>query len=134
MKAAREHLGLNQDGLAQAVGVSKRGIQANERQISVPGGEVICGMVQLGINANWLLTGEGPMLLRDLVHQVELSELEDQPLPATAETLDATVLAVCIRGIIEARPEATPAQIAHHAIEFYQRLMHMEAGQDTDAA
>ena len=67
IKAARDSLGLSQDGLALAVGVSKRGIQSNERQISVPGGEVICGMVHLGINANWLLTGEGPMLLADLV-------------------------------------------------------------------
>ena len=29
----------------------------------MPGGKVICGLVRLGINANWLLTGEGPMLL-----------------------------------------------------------------------
>lgn len=67
IKAARESLGLSQDGLALAVGGSKRGIQDNEARNRVPGGEVICGMVRLGINANWLLTGEGPMRIADLV-------------------------------------------------------------------
>lgn len=66
MKEARTALGLSQEGLATAVGGSKRGIQNNEALKSVPGGEVICGLVGLGINANWLLTGEGPMLLADL--------------------------------------------------------------------
>lgn len=62
MKAAREALRLTQDGLAKAVGGSKRGIQENEARNRVPGGDVIAGMVRLGINANWLLTGEGEML------------------------------------------------------------------------
>lgn len=66
MKAARAVLGLSQDGLAKAVGGSKRGIQGNEANNRVPGGEVICGLIDLGINANWLLTGEGPMLLSEL--------------------------------------------------------------------
>lgn len=66
MKAAREALGLTQEGLAKAVGGSKRGIQENEARNRVPGGEVVAGMVELGINANWLLTGEGPMRLADL--------------------------------------------------------------------
>lgn len=63
MKAAREAIGLTQVGLATAVGGSKRGIQENEARNRVPGGEVVAGMVRLGINANWLLTGEGDMLL-----------------------------------------------------------------------
>ena len=66
MKAARDVLGLTQDGLAKAVGGSKRGIQENEARNRVPGGEVVFGMVRLGINANWLLTGQGPMLLAEL--------------------------------------------------------------------
>ena len=64
MKAARELIGLTQDGLAKAVGGSKRGIQENEARNRVPGGEVVAGMVRLGVNANWLLAGEGDMLLQ----------------------------------------------------------------------
>lgn len=63
MKAAREAIGLTQVGLAKAVGGSRRGIQENEARNRVPGGAVVAYMVRLGINANWLLTGEGDMLL-----------------------------------------------------------------------
>ena len=63
MRVAREHLGLSQQELADKLGGSKRGLQDNEARNRVPGGEVIYGFVLLGINANWLLTGEGPMLL-----------------------------------------------------------------------
>jgi len=66
MRQAREHLGLSQQELANSIGVSKRGIQDNETRNRVPGGEVINGFVDLGINANWLLTGEGEMLLSDV--------------------------------------------------------------------
>jgi len=66
MRVAREFLGLSQQGLADQLGVSKRGIQDNETRNRVPGGDVINGFVRLGINANWLLTGDEPMLLKDL--------------------------------------------------------------------
>jgi len=65
MKVARVSLGLTQEGLADAVGGSKRGIQDNEARNRVPGGEVITGFIRLGINPVWLLTGEGAMLLSD---------------------------------------------------------------------
>lgn len=66
MKAAREALRLTQEGLAKAVGGSKRGIQENEARNRVPGGDVVAGMVRLGINANWLLTGSGEMLVSEV--------------------------------------------------------------------
>lgn len=66
MKLARVSLGLTQEGLADAVGGSKRGIQDNEARNRVPGGEVIAGFIGLGINPVWLLTGEGAMLLSDV--------------------------------------------------------------------
>lgn len=87
MKAARAVLGLSQDGLAKAVGGSKRGIQDNEARNRVPGGEVICGLIDLGINANWLLTGEGPMLLADL------------QVPASATAIDQEILATVIESV-----------------------------------
>lgn len=106
MKAAREALGLTQDGLAQAVGGSKRGIQNNEALKSVPGGEVICGLVCLGINANWLLTGEGPMLLKDLA-----------PEPKPAE-INAGALSAIIRGLASAG--VPPEKLGMAAIRAYQ--------------
>lgn len=43
---------------------------------------MIFGLVRLGINANWLLTGEGPMLLKDLA--VSSSALAPAALDLTA--------------------------------------------------
>lgn len=63
LKSARAALGLTQAQMAEQSGVSARGYQGYEDGRSVPGGEVVAGMVRLGINANWLLTGEGDMLL-----------------------------------------------------------------------
>lgn len=72
LQIARNYLSLSQEAMAEAIGSKKRGYQDNERDRSTPGGKVIEGFVRLGINANWLLTGEGPMLKADL-------SADDQP-------------------------------------------------------
>ena len=42
---------------------SLKNYEASQR---IPGGEAIAALMHAGINANWLLTGEGPMLMADL--------------------------------------------------------------------
>lgn len=120
IRAARESLGMTQEALATAISVSVRGIQSNERQISVPGGEVICGLIQLGINANWLLTGEGPMRLSDLVAPVPQAAPSPPP-----QDLNQTYLSIAIQGVLEARPELAPAQQARLAADIYLRFQSM---------
>ncbi|CAJ0684633.1 helix-turn-helix domain-containing protein [Ralstonia mannitolilytica] len=66
LKEARQILGLSQQVLAEKIGSSKTGIQANEAGSSVPGGAVIIGLMKLGISANWLLMEEGPARLADV--------------------------------------------------------------------
>ncbi|MCV6588304.1 MAG: helix-turn-helix domain-containing protein [Marinobacterium sp.] len=66
LQQARKALELSQDAIADSIGSKKRGYQENERGRSFPGGKVIEGFVRLGINANWLLTGQGPMMVSDL--------------------------------------------------------------------
>lgn len=65
LKRARAHTGLNQTDFARQVGLSMRGYQAQERAIARPSFAVLEKFAELGINANWLLTGEGEMLLND---------------------------------------------------------------------
>lgn len=64
LRAARIALGLKQEELAAQSGVSGRSYQGYEAGRSIPGGEALEGLIRAGINANWLLTGEGDMLLR----------------------------------------------------------------------
>ena len=111
MKAARGHLGLTQDGLAKVVGSSKRGIQENEALKSVPGGEVLAGFVRAGINANWLLIGEGPMLLADLVPSVV----------KTAESrINVDALEAIIEGALRITPNAPASDIASFSARLYK--------------
>ncbi len=114
MKAAREALGLTQDGFARAVGGSKRGIQENEARNRVPGGEIIAGMVRLGINANWLLTGEGPMLLADLSAPAPTG-----PMPA----INVDCLEALIEGTLRIAPNAPPAAIAAQIASIYKGFL-----------
>jgi DNA-binding transcriptional regulator YiaG len=66
MKAAREALGLSQARFSELYGHKLRTYQKNEAGVSEPGVCLAESFVRAGINANWLLTGDGPMLLADL--------------------------------------------------------------------
>ncbi len=61
LKRVREELGYTQKDIAEAVGGKLRSWQDYEAGKKMPGGGVIMGLSRLGINANWVLTGEGPM-------------------------------------------------------------------------
>lgn len=65
LKEARLALGLKQPELSKAIGAKLRGYQENESGRSTPRSDVITGFIGLGVNANWLLTGNGEMLIRD---------------------------------------------------------------------
>jgi transcriptional regulator with XRE-family HTH domain len=61
LKRARESLGYTQKKIASFVSVSVQMWRAYEAGSSVPGGNVFEGLARLGLNVNWLLTGEGDM-------------------------------------------------------------------------
>ncbi len=86
LKTARAALKLSQKEVAAQSGVSPRGYQGYEDGRSIPGGEAIAGLVRLGINANWLLTGEGPMLLADL--RASAGELDQARLLLALQAVD----------------------------------------------
>ncbi|PWG62818.1 hypothetical protein DEM34_10650 [Spiribacter halobius] len=52
-------LGYTQSGIARECGSKLRSWQDYEAGVRTPGAQVIAGLARLGINANWLLTGEG---------------------------------------------------------------------------
>lgn len=93
LKAFRAAIALKQEEMAAQSGVSYSVYQKYELGRSIPGGEAIAGFVRLGINANWLLTGDGPMLLADL-HSAPSGALDmnrlQMALQATEEGLSDT--------------------------------------------
>ncbi len=94
---ARQHLGQSQQGMGQLLGISKNSWQLYESGNQNPGSQIIAALVERGINANWLLAGEGPMLISELYDQAgspvdmeilegiltglaEIEELEGEPM------------------------------------------------------
>lgn len=103
LKEARAALGLTQKELCTLVEMPLPSLRDYELCKRIPGGEAIGGLVRAGINANWLLTGEGPMLLADLA----------APAPGQAASpLDSETLAYVIEEvekILTARRLTLPA-------------------------
>lgn len=147
LKAARAALGLTQTEMAAQSGVSARGYQGYEDGRSVPGGEVITNLVRLGINANWLLTGEGPMLLSDLMERpgspvrAEIEKMKSekrdlaefmrlkvqqvsgafyaQPAPPKVPKINAEALGAMLEAACMAHPNVSRSRQAALAAEFY---------------
>ena len=113
IKAARNALGLTQDALAKLAGApSKAGLQHNEAGRAMPGGQMIGTLVAAGVNANWLLTGDGSMLLADLASPTAAP-------PPIAINVDALVQAFCV-SMQTAKKGETVEQTARRAVVFYQ--------------
>lgn len=96
LKTAREALGLKISAMADELGMSFPGYRDNENGKRVPKSTVIEGFLRLGINANWLLTGQGPMMLADQAAQPATPASEAEP----AET-DLDLLSDCIQAVDE---------------------------------
>lgn len=90
LKQWRETCGIKQAEAPSKYGVPASSYQKYELGLSAPGAEAIEAFVRAGINANWLLTGEGPMLLADLT-----------PKPSVPR-INVPALSAIIRGLIEA--------------------------------
>lgn len=89
LRVFRESKSLPQIKLAAAVGGTIRGIQDNELGKSAPNSKVLYGLALMGLNVNWLLTGEGPMLIGDLALRGSRPPKIDQEILAYAiEALD----------------------------------------------
>lgn len=65
LKVAREALGKNQKELSAIIHVSARAWQGYEDGSNIPGSAVIEPLSKIGFNANWFLTGKGPMWRED---------------------------------------------------------------------
>lgn len=66
LKQARSALGMTQKEWCEASGMKLPSLRDYELCKRIPGGEALSLYARAGINLNWLLTGEGPIRLRDL--------------------------------------------------------------------
>lgn len=118
LKVWRKTTGLQQEEAAAHLGLSPSTYQNYERGTRRPDTDGWEKFVRAGINANWLLTGEGPMLLADLLSQQHTS----MPLSPAAPRINVDALEAILEGILIADPKATAAHIAGLAASIYQRV------------
>lgn len=141
LKAARAALGLTQVQMAEQSGVSARGYQGYEDGRSVPGGEALSGMVRAGVNANWLLTGDGEMLLQGASggphqgsgSQVQYLVSEPPPAPQAPPVVDSAFLRLCLGACVMVHGEGfareTAALQVEYACDIYNLLVKQAGAQ-----
>lgn len=66
IKKIREERGLNQEAFSKELGISRASLAKLELgEQSNPGAQIISKFVELGYNANWVLTGKGAIYCDD---------------------------------------------------------------------
>jgi len=78
LKAWRAATGLSQEAAALALSVPVSSYQRYELGTRGPSTDAMEAFVLAGINANWLLTGRGPMLLADLADATKRPDTLDR--------------------------------------------------------
>lgn len=68
--------------------------------------------VAAGLNANWLLTGEGPMLLKDL-----------QPQAAAKPKINVEALSAILDGARQGLPKASTLELMKFAVDMYMNAL-----------
>ena len=63
IKKLRKYLGLSQKEFGGEIGVGTSHVSQWERGLSMPSSKALMGMAHLGVNINWLLTGDGEMMM-----------------------------------------------------------------------
>lgn len=106
---------------AESIGIHKNTLGRYERGETSVNGDFIQALVDLGYNANWILTGEGPQTLKQL----------------KTERFDETALQQAVQ-VLETRLKLgnrvmTPEAKAHAVAGIYQLLLDEEATGKTRA-
>lgn len=108
LKVWRETQKLSQEDAAACLKLSGSTYQNYEREVRAPNTDAWWAFCCAGINTNWLLTGEGPMLIADLV----------APAPPG---INADAMVQAIAAIFQVAPKGESVEsLARKAVAFYQ--------------
>lgn len=77
LKSIREYLGKSQTDMDHLLGLGKKSWQRNESGGHLPGSKALATLANKGFNINWLLSGEGLMLLAPESHAAHEEMVRD---------------------------------------------------------
>lgn len=120
IKAAREACGLSRPEFSEKFGCSIRTLENNEWGKNEPSAWLFKALRSLGVNANWLLTGEGPMLLGNLVAE-ELNRGLPTHGPTPAINIDC--LAAIIQGTLRVSGHLPAEVLAEQIANIYKGFL-----------
>ncbi|MFZ6712989.1 helix-turn-helix domain-containing protein [Undibacterium sp. TC9W] len=76
LRIFREFKKLTQSQFASAMEMSTTGLQSNESNRSLPNSKLLVALYHQGLNVNWLLSGEGQMLLSNSLAETEQGDVK----------------------------------------------------------
>lgn len=106
IKAWRKAIGLTQAEFARRLGVHIGVLKKYEQGLNIPGGEALAAIAKTGVNMNWLLTGEGDMLVKASSQQLQVIEGEGRK---ATDDQDIARLLRAIEGTLYAMPDKEAA-------------------------
>jgi transcriptional regulator with XRE-family HTH domain len=115
LKAWRAAERLSQDAAGAALGVPVGTYQKYELGSRGPNAESMEAFARAGINVNWLLLGQGPMLIADLADATRGPDILDR------ERMDLA-LATIERGLAKANMEVAPEKKGRLLLAIYDYL------------
>lgn len=137
LKLARENLNMSQKEFCAVTGMAFPSLRGYEVGLRMPGGDAIAVFIRAGINANWLLTGEGSILLRDSYKHIIQQYPGRVHKPYTVEEVASNYVAVKPYDAYESQQppsdEAPPlptAKTPEDALIFREDWIRIELGSD----
>ncbi len=122
----RSELNLSQKAIAERMGVSLRSWQGIEAGRNIPSGETLVSFEKLGVNPGWILSGLGPIRMRDWNGSdadAELFVRIARFVQRVHEELNVSI------------PDRGSAKIAKSVFDNIARILPRDAGpEETDAA
>lgn len=88
--SARRTIGISIEDFSELTDIPVSTLKKYESDNRIPGGEAIQSVAKTGINLHWLLTGEGPMLIKDL-QQETLGVLDTELLQLIIEAIETAL-------------------------------------------
>ena len=124
LRQSRKQIGLSSTAMAEKVGLSSRSSwERYERGLHMPSGDVLIALAGLGVNANWILTGQGEMLLTDVANV----EPANKAALGMAENLTEDLLGRIVEGITmvyrEEGGRLAPRNLGQMAARLYSDLV-----------